>query len=119
MCEDYKDAEKAEEDHWTAQDEKIAELERIVVAAKDCVEITQKRNDKLHSQLEGMRVNRDILFKENERYRQSLLSYNKKMDVTKEQIKALLVQINKLQASNSVALEHIWNNLKLVKIEFC
>jgi chromosome segregation ATPase len=124
MClEDYKDAEKAEQEHWTHQDEKIAELKSELEGKEDAwheVEYQLKTEiAELKSNIEGLKVNRDYLFKENEQFRQIFLAYNRKNDATKEQIAALEKEINNLYMNNKKSLEHIWNNLKAVKIHFC
>lgn len=73
----------------------------------------------LKSRIEGLKVNRDYLFKENERFQQTSLRHNRLMDETKEQIAVIKKEIDKLRTNHSNALEQIWNKLLLVKIHFC
>jgi len=153
------------------QAEKITELERIIVEAKECVkqdqkEISELRKklhnaelqltglvgwcsdelefgcmgiehtesgtigeailksithhiNKLKNKVERLQVNRDSLFKENERFRGIFLMHNTRNDATKNQIKELLVKIAKLRNANGENLSQMENDLKLIKIHFC
>lgn len=81
----------------TSLETKIAELERIVEAAKDCVRITQDENDKL--QAKAAQQKNDLV-------------------VNKVRLGELLKEIKKLQVDTDNAFEHIWDNLKVIRIQF-
>jgi len=107
------------------QAEKIKELERIIVEAKECVKITQESNDnlqnnlrahkasvdfliqernffsqeseRLRAKLDALQLNRDFLFTENERFRDDLSRKNCRVDELLDECSRLNKQIEILK----------------------
>lgn len=107
---------------------KITELERVIAEARQgAFGFIIKDEETL---LQGMTRNyaefddeRTRLYKENDNLRakldQQIDQQKNDFAANKIRLKNILTLIDTLRTNNSEALEQIWNNMKLVKIQFC